>query len=496
MKPLYVKSNRMRAPHFQTEVMIYEMEDSRRFVRKRALSPTAAGHIQNIIEFTKQIDSSRRSNDIYVLNPVQSADSSIKYPFINGQAWTTKLIQVYRDFGYQALVNEIKVCQQRINHVFANLEAKYYSSAEFKKVFETTLTLENEYCQENSNIDMIFTNFLEGYDGNSYLIDCEWVFPFSIPTSFNLFRSLNVFWSKYKHELININLDSLIMEFGISNETLEKYKYMETKFQEYVHQKDTTLSAYLKPRVSTVQLFNKWKEESFYAKAFLPLNGAYYAVMDDFVYESLGSYQACFDFKVPFEDHIRLDLVPFPCIYEIQRVILTTKCGSLISDEEHSFSNVSYCENTISLNKEKNLLLVAVTNNTHLFISYPQMSAEEVKVNVDFKVHHGISESFIQSFIELSAIQEKYERLEKNYIQLSDIQEKYELSEKRTSELNRLFEQKLNELNEYKHKLDNSEERINILEDHNRKYIQELEYIKKTKIWKFYSKFKKSLIKE
>ena len=495
MDILYIKTNRFRAPHYQTEVMIYDdivLGEKKRYVSKRAVNKKAQTHLNNIAAYTLQIEHSKKSNEIKVLKPIEQYDDRLIYPFIRGESWNSMLIRIYRDDGIERLIEEIERCHALVNRVYGEKCAQFKSEEAFEKLFGTDLELQNEHCQKQANVDMIFSNFITTESGEHYQIDCEWVFPFAIPTSFNLFRSLNVFWNKYKNELVEVEFADFVNRFGISQVLLEKYARMEESFQNFVHHGDSTLNAYLKPRISANQLFKSWLNSSFYAKAFIPLNNAYYSVKDYLVTNMQAVQWAHFDFNEPFEDHIRIDLVPFPALYEIHSITIHTNEGELIYKCKSDLNNVTYCENTCVIQNGNRLILLSRTSETHIFIKYSQNGATLQRISISFELIHKISDELLQ---EMTNQRSKIEFLEmQNAQQNNQIATQSDQLSTQTSKIksqSARIESLEGENADLRLTLERSNAENNKLTLEANQMRNKLNFITSSKVWRVYSKLRR-----
>lgn len=480
----------MRLPKFQTEISIIKDDDQRLFVRKRSIHALSLSHIQNIQRFTLEFSKTALTDDIKVLQPSRVENNSLIFPYVKGESWSSILIKEYRKKGLNALIDQIKNFQDRIENCFDVSKEDFDSSLEFEAVFKRKLNVRNISVQKSANIDMIYDNFIETADGSTFLIDCEWVFPFSIPISFNLYRSLKSFWRKHKHEIVSLDFHELLQRVGISSTLIMDYEEMDKAFQTYVHERDVSLQSYIKQRISVNELYNQWVDSHFYVKVYLPKKKEYYVVKDARSVVSSKFNQLEFKFEEDVEDHVRIDLVPFPCLYEISSITLKTESGEWIYSSANSFKGITFCEQTYRLKNQDRLILLATDSNTHLFAKLPSGKSKGIQILIDFCVIQKLKEELIDEINMLQKNRIKSETIieeittKYNLLKISNdnLIKKYNEATANIEALNIQLRNQESENEHLKKSLKEEELKSAQLED-------ELSKIKNTKIWRVYSKF-------
>jgi|GEM_PF-4718944 len=228
---IYAKYNRNRHPKHQTETKILQLRD-RKYVIKKALHRDAFPHIMNMK------NNYCLMKDCFSLESIAKAnfnkEDEIYFDYVEGKS--------FEEIAFSMLTQKnsigfIEILKEYINFVKSNRtlkRGKFIINDDFLEVFgRVSIDEEIEYFTV-SNIDLIFDNiFLQG--DQKIIIDYEWVFSFPIPANYILYRSINIFISKFKEYIKNVILiEDIYKLLNISEMEIKAFIDMESEFQKYV----------------------------------------------------------------------------------------------------------------------------------------------------------------------------------------------------------------------------------------------------------------------
>jgi GT2 family glycosyltransferase len=236
MKVIYVKYNRERLPQFQIETAICKQNDEL-FVRKRALTGSAEVYIKSIFSNYLLLKDTYKNTNIVkaTLN-----SNEIIFEYKEGKTYDILLIDAIFENNKEKFLSYIADYVSFINNLEGNNIKDFYANRFFKDIFGIAYEAKNVSCLSIANIDMVFDNLIIDSNNQFNLIDYEWVFQFEIPASFVIFRSLYVFYARYRShtEKIGISFDEILKYVGITEEEKNIFITMDENFQEYVHGKE------------------------------------------------------------------------------------------------------------------------------------------------------------------------------------------------------------------------------------------------------------------
>jgi SAM-dependent methyltransferase len=234
---IYSKFNRHRLPKYQTETSILLQKDSQLTAIKRAITPQAIEHIKSISSNYELLN--RHYNNIGLVKS-RLVNEQIIFDHINGKTLNQLLLEatLKRD---KTLLGNLLANYINIARTSVPTKSGYYkSNADFFAVFGQHLELEQTEYSEIANIDLCFSNIILDKNNNYHVIDYEWVFDFSIPVNYVIFRSLFYFSLQYNSYLTNfISKNELMNLCNISGPEIVLYNNLELNFQNYVLGKTT-----------------------------------------------------------------------------------------------------------------------------------------------------------------------------------------------------------------------------------------------------------------
>lgn len=236
MKVNYVKYNRERLPQFQTETSICE-QDGKLFVRKRALTGSAAVYIKSI--FSNYLLLKKTYKNANIVQATLNSNEVI-FEYKDGKTYDLLLLDAILEDNKEKFLGYINDYVSFINNLEGSNKEDFYSDRFFRDIFGVSFEAKNVSCLRVANIDMLFDNLIIDSNNKFNVIDYEWVFECKIPISFIIFRSLYVFYARYRchTDKIGITFDEVLEYVGIKKEEKDSFTRMEENFQEYVHGKD------------------------------------------------------------------------------------------------------------------------------------------------------------------------------------------------------------------------------------------------------------------
>lgn len=102
-------------------------------------------------------------------------------------------------------------------------------------------------CLPTSNIDMLLSNIVLAEDGNTYVIDPEWIYEVPIPVEYTIWRAFSQLYDEYRPYLVSkISKEEYLNKIGIHDENIDVFKKMEHHFYQSHIVKDYRVN-YVKP---------------------------------------------------------------------------------------------------------------------------------------------------------------------------------------------------------------------------------------------------------
>lgn len=224
----YIKYNRTRREEFQIKTVIYGKP---RRVEKTALTAQGQEHIASFEEKCKSLN---RQHANLRFAPPDLGGGKAGFPYIEGDTLARRLGQDIE--GGKAPVDVVKQAVEQVLEADASFCQPFEVTPEFARVFGELPTgaKVSDDSLRVSNIDMLFENILLGEE--TFCLDYEWVFFFPVPLGYLRYRMLFYFFRQYRSLLTAYGqVESWLLEFGITEEEAKLYAGMEEKFQDYVH---------------------------------------------------------------------------------------------------------------------------------------------------------------------------------------------------------------------------------------------------------------------
>lgn len=229
-KIVYCKYANERADRFAIRTDIVA-QDGEFFVCKKALMPSAEGHIENIEALGLAL-SEQYQNSKFTFNKCQRTDEGIELEFVKGETLAEvadKLIYAGKSEEAKDLIFDV------IGEIYkVNEKQEFKLSKEFVEVFgkvdfQKTISDEKIDCAKVSDIDMLMNNIMQGNKWT--VIDYEWSFNFPVPLKFIAYRLIHYYLQGNHMRGSILDEAAMYREALISDGELEIYKNMEVHFQ-------------------------------------------------------------------------------------------------------------------------------------------------------------------------------------------------------------------------------------------------------------------------
>ena len=234
MKVLFARFTRTRRPEYQIETGIVERRGTR-LVYKKALTPAASVHLDNIFENYSRYRETITDVNVSLVEP-QREGSLIVFPFIWANPIEYTLLKALKDRDKMRFMNVFLDYLKFLRNSFETVRWTE-PSPEFVRQFGDVDLHGELTCQRISNIDLNLGNVFRDESDSYVIADYEWVYPFPIPIDFIAYRAINAFIVKYQAYLMSDFLDKRAL-YNIANIDDARYAQflrMESTFQEHVH---------------------------------------------------------------------------------------------------------------------------------------------------------------------------------------------------------------------------------------------------------------------
>ena len=224
------------------EILTSIIEDAgEKYVEKQALYNDGIEHITSLLKKRELLYTIFKDSKWEFVSCELCGTGKAKFPFVNGQSFSSLVEQAYIKEDYNKIVSYIS----EVSNLFfknPNLH-EFKNNEDCKRVFKNVNIPSGLHAMEISNIDMILDNIIKIGEKN-IVIDYEWVFEFPIPVEFILFRSLYLcpVISKLSDEL----KEEIYQICRIKKEYVDLFEQMEFDFQDYVSGGNNNLAAIYK----------------------------------------------------------------------------------------------------------------------------------------------------------------------------------------------------------------------------------------------------------
>lgn len=219
MKTIFAKYNTERLPKYQIVTKIVVDDNGQKYAIKEALCDEAQKHLDQVFLNYKFLTSKYTAN---LVQPQKTSDG-ILFEMAQGKSLENILLECIEKSDKESFEKYVNKFIDFVDSFVTKRNVIFEPCENFKSIFGEWENNEPQDIIEIANIDMIFGNIF--VDNAIFtLIDYEWVFNFSIPKSYVVWRSLAIF-SAYH----SIDMNEFI---EINNEDFMK---LDRHFSDFVH---------------------------------------------------------------------------------------------------------------------------------------------------------------------------------------------------------------------------------------------------------------------
>lgn len=213
-------------------------DEEHSWIEKQAVNRQAIAHVEKIYK-----------NSIAPLTteirnlPGNYENGKVAFPFLTKKTFRDEILSLLEQGNVELVKKEIK---NFFEMYFSALKSEpFVPSAAFEEVFGSTELSEELTGVYSSNIDVIFENLYCGEDG-CHIIDPEWVFDFSIPKSFVIWRAVHDFFHKDPHVRDYLQQEELLVYLGVDPMHADEFSRWNAHFV-YKWLKAETVEEFVKP---------------------------------------------------------------------------------------------------------------------------------------------------------------------------------------------------------------------------------------------------------
>lgn len=235
---IYTKYSDDRAPEYQIRTDIVIDDIGKKKIRKKALFSCGKKHIQNHKKIYEQLNEIYSKENEVLINKCKITEQGLEVEYVEGKTLEdlldkclskddiigfTGIFSRFLEIVNMQCKDKMFVLTERFKEIFGEIEFSYEQKAA-------------EFC----DIDMIFENFICKDNGEWVIIDYEWTFECLIPIKFVVFRSLFYYFNKIKG--INKCDYKYFMEIAsISEDEWQIFERMEKNFQKFIMHNSVTM---------------------------------------------------------------------------------------------------------------------------------------------------------------------------------------------------------------------------------------------------------------
>lgn len=259
-KNIFSKYSVSRDRKFRIRTSIFKNYENEKIVRKFALSKEGMDHLKKISENYELLKDQYKNSEFNIVE-CRKKEDYLEFDYVNGKT-LTELFNELAEKNTNNIIKEVRMiknelCQMSKGEIFNS------NSKEFENIFGKVEFNDKIEVIKPANIDFIGSNIIINDKIN--IIDYEWVFNFSVPINYIIYRILLY----YENENINkkdFNLKTILRELDITENEEEKYWEMDRNFTNYVLKKGYFLhDLYLQFDIKNIKLNDilHYKEKLF-----------------------------------------------------------------------------------------------------------------------------------------------------------------------------------------------------------------------------------------
>lgn len=321
-KVIYTKYSMERADEFKIGTSIFRDNHGEKWVKKYARHIKARTHIESLFYKYLKLKTYYKEAAMEIV-PCEVCDTKAFFRFVKGESLESILDKYVENRDVKGFLVEIDNYRRIITE---NIELDSFQVCdEFIQVFGRDHPREGKKAFKISNIDLIFTNIIIE-NGDWKLIDYEWVFDFSVPVDYVVYRAVKNYieMSVNRKCLVDFNIYSFL---DISETDRNLYDCMDQHFQKYVAHDAVILNEIYQNiggRVVTLEdiLVKNFNEENRNEIQIFNDYGDGYS--EENSYYIYSSFKHSIEFEIDLDENIkaiRFDPGRESCIVKIMKVI-------------------------------------------------------------------------------------------------------------------------------------------------------------------------------
>ena len=250
---IYAKYSNDRNPQYAILTTI-ETDNGNKWVCKKAMFPEAEEHVQALVKYREKLEKQYAKSGFRFLEGAIEGDS-IRFPFVQGQALSEKIIGFFQIGEQEKAYELIKTFAQKL--CLPESLHKFKKTDKFSEIFGDMVFEQELDAMDFCDIDLICENiFLEQ---EWVVIDYEWTFEFDIPVNYVLYRAI---YYLFKENDWGIRTNKVYEMLGIQEKEILMYEQMELNFQSYIG--NTSLPLYKLRDSIGMPLINVGEAAEFY----------------------------------------------------------------------------------------------------------------------------------------------------------------------------------------------------------------------------------------
>lgn len=232
MKIIFSKFNRDRLEKFQIMTTFLKKDSKELIIRKQPLTKKSEEHLQKLYE-NYEILKNRYNFAIY--SEPTKENKMITFRYIEGDTFSYMLNKAVLKNDMKTFFKLLKKYVSILDNFVSLKKGFFKPSREFINIFGESKEIKDVDIITLCDIDMIFSNIVFKED-RLHCFDYEWVFNFSIPKKYVLWRAIEQDYVIWKGN-IKQSKEELLEEVGISRNMDIIFRGYEKKFVEYVYMK-------------------------------------------------------------------------------------------------------------------------------------------------------------------------------------------------------------------------------------------------------------------
>ena len=260
---IFSKYSDSRDNKFKIRTSIIKKAKGTKIVEKVALNDKAIQHLEKIYNNYNLLKNKYNSTSFNLLE-CRKCNKNIEFDFLEGKTFVEILNEELSKNGLNGIVDKLIKIKEKLYKI--KDEKNFSISRDFIEIFGNIDFKEEVEGITPANIDFIGSNLIVDKENQDFfnIIDYEWVFNFSVPINYIIYRMVLYYGNENTNPKI-FNLERILEKLDIKKIEIEKYDKMNKNFTNYVLQNEYFLyDLYFKFNINNLDIEEllKLKEES------------------------------------------------------------------------------------------------------------------------------------------------------------------------------------------------------------------------------------------